>query len=71
MQDGIVKVWVTAAPTEGRANQAVVETLATALKLAKSRVHIIKGHTSKQKRVAIEGIDLADAMNRLGGNTLF
>ena len=68
---GTVKVWVTASPTDGQANDAVCETLASVLKLAKSRVRIVKGHTSRQKRVAIEGLDPAEVMNRLGGGSLF
>ena len=68
---GQVRVWVTVAPTDGQANDAVCALLAEAVKVAKSRVRIIRGHTSRQKRVAIEGLDEAEAMNRLGGGSLF
>jgi uncharacterized protein len=67
----LVKVWVTAAPTDGQANDAVCEALAKALQLAKSRVAIVKGHTSRQKRIRIEGLDSSEVLNRLGGERLF
>jgi uncharacterized protein len=66
-----IKVWVTASPTDGRANAAVCELIAEKLKLPKSRVTISSGHTSRQKRLHIEGLPLQEVMNRLCGGSLF
>lgn len=44
-----IKAEVTAAPEDGKANAAVAELLAHALGVAKSRLTLIKGATSRDK----------------------
>lgn len=44
-----LRIWVTAPPDGGRANTAVTETLARALGVAKSRLILLRGATSRQK----------------------
>jgi uncharacterized protein (TIGR00251 family) len=61
----LVRVRVTAPPAEGRANAALIDLLAKRLGVAKRDVTIVRGHTSRTKRVAIEGLALADALARL------
>lgn len=61
-----VRVWVTASPTDGQANDAVVALLADRLGVAKSRVSIVSGHTSRDKTVDVEGVDLPAVIERLG-----
>jgi uncharacterized protein (TIGR00251 family) len=51
-----VLVRVTAPPAEGAANAAVVETLAKALGVPKSRLTIVAGATGRVKRVRVEGL---------------
>lgn len=48
-------VRVTVAPEKGKANKAVIATLAKSLKLAKSRLTIIGGLADRNKTVAIAG----------------
>jgi len=48
-------VRVTVAPEKGKANEAVIATLAKSLKLAKSRLTITAGLTDRTKTVAISG----------------
>ena len=50
-----LKIQVTAAPERGKANDAVIEVLAAALGVPRSRVRIIGGETSPMKTVEIEG----------------
>jgi uncharacterized protein len=50
-----VVVRVAAAPEKGRANKAVIATLAKSLKLAKSRLTITAGLADRNKTVAITG----------------
>jgi uncharacterized protein (TIGR00251 family) len=57
VQDGILKVSVTQAPEKGKANKAVVELLAKKLGLKKSRIELLSGETSHQKRFLVHGID--------------
>ena len=50
---GELRVWVKAPPQEGRANEAVIETVATHFKISKSRVAIVGGFKSKIKTIRI------------------
>lgn len=63
--DGAVLVRVTAAPTDGQANKAVLETLADTLKLKKSQVSLVSGETSRDKKVQISGLSAAEVQSRL------
>jgi uncharacterized protein len=49
-------VWVRAAPVEGKANLAVIETLAENYAVPKSSVRLIAGKTSKTKTFEIDGL---------------
>ena len=51
-----VKVRVRCAPVDGKANKELVETLADAFGLPKSRVMFKSGETSKQKRILLMGV---------------
>lgn len=51
--DGSLLVFVKAPPQEGRANEAVIETLAAHFKVPKTRVTIVGGFKSKIKIVRI------------------
>jgi uncharacterized protein (TIGR00251 family) len=57
LSDGtaVLKVAVTVAPEDGKANAAVVEMLARAWKLPKSSIDIVSGATSRLKTVHIAG----------------
>lgn len=53
--DGMVslRVYVTAVPEDGRANAAVIDLLAKALHLAKSRITVLRGETARNKVIRI------------------
>lgn len=53
---GSLKVAVTAPPEGGKANDAVIKLLAGKLKVSKSSIRIISGHTSRRKIVHIDGV---------------
>jgi uncharacterized protein YggU (UPF0235/DUF167 family) len=59
------KVRVAQAPEGGRANAAVVELLADTLALPRGAVSIVSGHSARDKIVAVDGIDSAEADRRL------
>ncbi|HNX81796.1 MAG TPA: DUF167 domain-containing protein [Candidatus Omnitrophota bacterium] len=46
-------VFVKAPPHEGKANEAVVEALSDYFDLSKSRITIVRGHTSRNKIIEI------------------
>ena len=50
----VLKVRVSAAPTDGSANAAVVVLLSKAMKLPKSAVRLAAGETSRMKRFEID-----------------
>jgi len=50
-----LQIRVTAQPDKGKANKAVIQTLARALGLSKSQLAIASGATSRQKTVRIDG----------------
>ena len=58
--DGAVTIRVTAAPDRGKANAAAVKLLAGRLDVPKSSVSIIRGHTSRNKVVRVDGIEDAE-----------
>ncbi len=47
-------VWVKAKPQEGQANRAIIEALAEYFDIAKSKIELLKGQTSKQKVFDVE-----------------
>ena len=53
LNDGTVRVKVTAAPEKGKANSAVCELLAEAFAVSRGSVEILRGETSHTKRVRI------------------
>ena len=55
-----LKVKVHAPPVEGRANDALCEFLAETLGLPRRAVTLVRGDTSRQKLVRIDGLTLAE-----------
>lgn len=62
---GPLRVWVTAAPTDGQANAAVCELVAKALGVAKSHVSVARGQASRDKVLTVEGLSLEDCLTRM------
>ncbi|MDO8644301.1 MAG: DUF167 domain-containing protein [bacterium] len=54
MEDGSLKVFVNAPPTEGKANEAVIRLLAKHFSVPPSAISITGGFKSKKKRVEIK-----------------
>jgi uncharacterized protein (TIGR00251 family) len=62
---GAWKVRVAAAPSGGRANEAVVGLLSEALGVRRSDVEIVSGQGARDKIVSLGGIDAAELERRL------
>jgi uncharacterized protein len=60
-----LKVAVSAPPEGGKANASVIVLLAEALGVKPAAVTIVSGHTRAVKRVAVGGLDVARARERL------
>ena len=67
IQDGALKVKLTAPPVEGKANRACVDFLAGLLGLRRSALAITSGEKSRKKTVSVEGIARAELETRLKG----
>ena len=61
-----LKVRVSAAPSEGAANAAVLGFLAKALRRPKSALRIAAGETARLKIIEIEGVDAAEVEAAFG-----
>lgn len=66
--DGALRVRVAAPPVDGAANEELIRTLAQALKVSRSAVQIVAGHSSKTKHVSVEGAppEALVALSRIG-----
>jgi uncharacterized protein (TIGR00251 family) len=69
LSNGEYSVRVPAPPVDGRANGAVVELLASALKLRAGKLRIIRGARSRQKLIEVDGLDQAEIDRRLSEAT--
>jgi uncharacterized protein (TIGR00251 family) len=54
---GVLVIRLAAAPVDGAANDALIEFLADLLGRPKRDVSILAGHKSRNKRIAIDGLD--------------
>ncbi len=64
-RDGTLRVSVTSPPQDGRANAAVLEVIADALGVAKSQLRIVRGHSSRDKVIAVDGMTGEEVERRL------
>lgn len=62
---GALRVSVTAAPSDGRANRAVAELLAEAFGVPRASVELVGGAASRDKRFRVGGLSLDDLRARL------
>jgi uncharacterized protein len=60
---GVVVIRVTAPPVDGKANDALCRLIAKAAGVPPSRVSVVRGHTSRDKLVRVEGVEI-DALRR-------
>jgi uncharacterized protein len=65
LNDGTVKIRLTAPPVEGRANQGLIEFLAEVLNIKPARIEIISGLTSRDKIVSIVDMTPEEVQNRI------
>jgi uncharacterized protein (TIGR00251 family) len=65
MEDGSLKIRLTAPPVDGAANEALVKFLSETLSISKSSVEIVSGHTGRQKIIRITGMSEVDVIRLL------
>ena len=57
LDDGTVKIRITAPPVDGQANKAIIDFLSEVLSVPKSKLEIVAGQTGKDKIIAVEGMN--------------
>jgi uncharacterized protein (TIGR00251 family) len=65
LEDDVLRARVTAPPVQGRANEALLRLLVDALGVPRDSLRIVRGHRSREKLVAAEGLDAAEVRRRL------
>jgi uncharacterized protein (TIGR00251 family) len=63
--EGALKIRLCAPAVENRANEALTEFLAAALKVSRSSVRILSGERGRTKRVEITGVTRQQVLNLL------
>jgi len=66
--DRVLRVKVSAPPVKGKANKELITLLSQVLAVDKSSVSIIKGHTSRSKVIAIDGLSQEETIKRLSSS---
>ena len=64
-EDGVLQIRVTAAPSDGAANEAVLRLLSRALGLPKGAVRLKGGASSRDKWIEVDGLTAAELERRL------
>ena len=66
LRNGALHLRVTAPAHEGKANAALMELLARALRVPKGSLRIVRGHSSRQKVVAVRNLSHDEIAQRPG-----
>lgn len=65
MEDGTVKVRLTAPPVEGKANLSLIKFLADILGVSRSDIEIVAGEKGRNKLVTVLNLDSKTVQERL------
>ena len=63
--DGVWRIRVAAPPVKGKANMELLAFISRILGVGKSSLTILKGHTSRSKVIAIDGLSREEVRQRL------
>ena len=64
-EENTLRLRVTAPPTEGQANDGVITLLAKALEVSKSRLEIVRGHSSREKLISVQTLSEQEVRRRI------
>lgn len=67
LENGTIKIRLTAPPVDGKANQALIEFLSEKLGVPRNNIKIISGQTSHTKIITIGGIEKDELIARIHG----
>jgi len=63
--DGVLRVKISAPPVKGKANRELLAFLSQLLGISQGALTITKGHTSRNKTVAVDGLSQEELLKRL------
>jgi len=63
--DGVWRVKVSAPPVRGKANRELITYLSKVMGVGRSSLSIVKGHTSRNKVLAVDGLTQEEITGRL------
>ena len=55
-KDGVLHIRIAAPPDKGKANTELLAYLGRVLDIGRSSLHLIKGHTRRNKVIAVDGL---------------
>ncbi len=64
-RDGVLHVRVKAPPRKGEANKALLGVVAQVLAVPRNYLDLVRGHTSRNKAIAIKGLSAEEMKERL------
>jgi len=64
-KDDVLQVKIAAPPVKGKANRELIALLSQVLGVKKSAIAIVKGQTSRNKAITIEGLSGKEIIERL------
>ena len=64
-EDGILRLRVTAPPTDGKANTGVIALLAKTLGVSRSKLQIVRGQSSRNKVVSVDTLTGQEVRRRV------
>lgn len=65
LNDGTIRIRLTAPPVEGKANKALIQFLSEILDVAPSRISIVAGETGRDKLISILDMEPEEAQRRI------
>jgi uncharacterized protein (TIGR00251 family) len=65
MQNDVLRIKIAAPPVKGKANKELIDYLSHLLDISKDRLEIVKGHTSKNKLISIDGLSKVTILEKL------
>jgi len=65
LNDGTVKIHLTAPPVEGKANEALIKFLAEVLGVSPSRIEVVAGASGRDKLISVLEMDTATVHRKI------
>ena len=65
----VLRIRIAAPPVKGKANKELIDYLSHLLGVSKDKLDILKGHTSRNKLISIDGLSKVSVLEKLLSDT--